>query len=513
MPIIGKLLKKTTEITYKRTFHKGKEYSLQFETLQKLLTKARKTAFGKKYEFQKSIDNSADAIDIFQKNVPLTDYDAFFGDWLKATISGEKDHIWPGRIKYYALSSGTTSAASKRIPITPQTIRSFQKTSLKQISTLHSLDLPDSFFSGNILIVGGSSKLESKPTHIEGDLSGILKKYTSIVMAPFTKPNNKIAKIKDWNEKINSMVDKAPTWDIGVVAGVPSWCIMLIDRIIKKYELKSIHDIWPNFRVYVHGGVFVNPYRKKLESLFHDKVYMLDTYLSSEGYFAYQVSPEREGMRLLLDNGVFFEFIPFNSDYFDVNGDIKDQHKALTIHEVCENVDYALVISTNSGLWRYLIGDLIRFTNLEERELKITGRIKQFISLSGEHLSLDNINVALNEVSNQNDITIEEFCMFAHNEETKHVWYVGSNDVFDEQKFIENLDTKLSELNDDYKSVRKYTLKNPEIHVLPTQVFYDYMQSVGKLGSQYKFPRVLNESQIISWNEFLKKYSMKLAEA
>ena len=510
MPIIGKLLKKTTEFTFKRTFHKGKEYSFQLETLQKLLDKAKKTRFGKTYDFTEILKNSERSVELFQNQVPITDYDTFYENWLHKSIEGEKDNTWPGRVRHYALSSGTTGSPSKRVPITPQTIRSFQKTSMKQISTLHALDLPEKFFNASILIIGGSSKLEAKPTHIEGDLSGILKKYTSIVVSPFTKPSKKIAKIKDWNEKINSMVDKAAEWDIGVIAGVPSWCIMLIERVIERYQLNNIHEIWPNFKVYVHGGVFVEPYRKKLDKLFSDNVYLLDTYLSSEGYFAYQVSPEREGMRLLLDNGVFFEFIPFNSEFFDVNGNLIDKHMALSIGQVEKNIDYALVISTNSGLWRYLIGDLVRFTDVDEREIKITGRIKQFMSLCGEHLSLDNINIALNEVSKKHDYLIEEFCLFASPDNQKHIWYISSDIPLDQEAFIKNLDQKLCELNDDYCSVRKYSLKAPELHVIPVEIFYDFMKSMGKLGSQHKFPRVLNSEQAKTWTEFLK--SMDLSE-
>ncbi len=505
MPIIGKLLKKTTEFAYKRTFNKGKEYSFQLQTLSKLLEKAKKTNFGKKYDFTAMLNDPETTVEQYQQAVPLTDYDQFYTDWLEKSMEGEKDHTWPGRIRHYALSSGTTGSPSKRVPITPQMIRSFQKTSMKQIATLHSMDLPESFFNSSILIIGGSSKLESRPTHIEGDLSGILKKYTSIVVSPFTKPSKKIAKIKDWNEKIDSMVEKAAEWDIGVVAGVPSWCIMLVERIVERYQLKSIHDIWPNFRVYVHGGVFVEPYREKLDRLLGKQVFLLDTYLASEGYFAYQVHPSREGMRLLLDNGVFFEFIPFNSSFFDERGNLKDRYTALSISQVVEGVDYALIISTNAGLWRYVIGDLVRFTNVEDREIKITGRIKQFLSLCGEHLSLDNINVALNRVAKKHGLTVAEFCLFASAGEQRHFWYIGTDEPVDRDTFMKDIDTELGNLNDDYRSVRKYSLNDPVLEVLPTQVFYDYLGSIGKLGSQHKFPRVLNATQAESWVNFLEK--------
>ena len=250
MPIIGKLLKKTTKIGYKRNFNKGKEYFHQVETLKKLLEKAKFTKFGFQYKFNE-ISNNVELVEDFQQLVPITDYDRFYDAWLKDSILGVKDNTWPGRIKFYALSSGTTGSPSKRIPVSEEMIRSFQKTSMRQITMLHELDLPESFYSANVLVVGGCTKLNKKKTHIEGDLSGILKKHTSFILSPFAKPGNKITGIKDWNVKMEMMIEKAPTWNIGVVAGVPSRCIMLMEKIIERYQLNSIHDIWPNFDVYV----------------------------------------------------------------------------------------------------------------------------------------------------------------------------------------------------------------------------------------------------------------------
>ena len=276
MPIIGKLIKKTTEINYKRNFNKGKDYINQLNTLQKNIDKSKKTAFGVAHKFQEIL-NQEDLVELYQAQVPITEYENFYNAWLKDSIAGNKDHTWPGRIKHYALSSGTTGSPSKRIPVTEEMIRSFQKTSLRQTSTLHELDLPESFFSASILAVGGSASLVKKDTHIEGDLSGILKKYTSFVVNPFTKPGNKISKIRDWNKKLDKMIEKAPDWNIGIIAGVPSWCIMLMERIVETYNLNSIHDMWPNLHVYVHGGVFMEPYIPRLEKITAQKLNLLDT--------------------------------------------------------------------------------------------------------------------------------------------------------------------------------------------------------------------------------------------
>ena len=504
MPIIGKFLKKTTQFGYNRNINKGKDYRDQLKTLSVLLEKACLTQFGEHHSFD-SILNSDEKVEAFQKSVPIMDYDKFHEEWLKYTIMGAKDYTWPGRIKYFALSSGTTGSPSKRIPVTEEMIRSFQKSSMRQITMLHELDLPEAFFSASVLAVGGSTQLVKKKTHIEGDLSGILKKHTSFILSPFAKPGNKITSIKDWNEKLQKMVDKAPQWNIGVVAGVPSWCILLMERIVERYQLKSIHDIWPNFQVYVHGGVFMQPYIPRLEKVLGKKVHLMDTYLASEGYFGYQTSPERRGMQLLLDSGVFFEFVPFNSDFFDQQGNLKDRYDAFTLSQVQEGIDYAMVITTNAGLWRYMIGDLVRFINIEEREVCITGRIKQFLSLCGEHLSLDNINQAIRSVALENQIEISEFCIYPDNEDQRHHWFLGSATAIPGEELIQQIDKKLCEFNDDYASVRKYTLKDPAVEVYRPEVFYDFMVSIGKAGSQNKFPRVMNTVQSENWLEFLKK--------
>lgn len=505
MRIIGKLIKRTTAITYKRNLKKKKDLVSQSTTLSNLMEKAKRTALGNHYNFQ-SILTSQNSVAEFQAKVPIVDYDAFYDAWLKDCMEGKKDWIWPGTIQHYALSSGTTGSPSKRIPVTNQMIRSFQKTSIAQITSLHELDLSEDFYNAHFLVVGGSSQLVNKGNYIEGDLSGILKKYTSFIATPFTKPPKKIAEIRNWNQKLEAMVDKAPEWNIGIVAGVPSWCILLMEKIVERYQLKSIHEIWPNFEVYVHGGVFMDPYLPRLKKVLGKEVHTLDTYLASEGYFAYQkINSTSGGMQLILNGGVFFEFVPFNSDYFDSTGELLNPHTAFSIDEVQPNLDYAIVISTNAGLWRYMIGDLVRFTDVENREIKITGRIKQFLSLCGEHLSLDNINCAIQRVAELNDYSLAEFCLIGDGENLYHHWYIGVNNekTLDANELIHEIDQELKNNNDDYASVRKYILKDPKITLLPESTFYAFMESIGKAGSQNKFPRVLNAQQAEKWKAFI----------
>jgi len=503
MAIIGKLLQQTAAYTYKLTANKGVEYKYQLEVLRKLLSQAKNTKFGLVHNFH-TILLKQDAVSEYQENVPITDYEEFYKMWLQESIEGAKDHTWRGKIKFYALSSGTTGSPSKRIPVTQEMIRSFQRTSLRQFSIIHELDLPEVFFGSSLLTVGGSTKLTTVGKHVEGDLSGILRKHASLVVMPFTKPGKKITDLKTWNEKLEAILPIAPSWNIGIIAGIPSWCILLMEKLIDHYQLNSIHDIWPNLQVYVHGGVFMEPYIDRLQKISSKPIFLLDTYLASEGYFAYQVSTSRTGMKLLLNNGIFFEFIPFNWHYFDENGDLKNKHEALTISQVEVGVDYAIVISTNAGLWRYLIGDLVRFIDIEEREIIISGRIKQFLSLCGEHLSLDNINQALLHVGTKHQTLFSEFTIFADYDELRHYWYLGSDKEVDTEQFTKELDAELCLLNDDYAYVRKYNLQEPKIQVIAPTLFYDFLDWLGKSGGQSKMPRVLNKEQSIKWCEFLK---------
>jgi len=502
MPIIGKLIQRSTAISFKRISRASADYKQQLEALRLNIEHAKKTAFGQQYHFRSLLQKS-DLVSRYQQVVPITEYEQFYTDWLQDTIKGKKDVIWPGRIKYFALSSGTTGSPSKRIPVSTEMIRSFQRVSLRQFSILHELNLPDSFYSAKVLAVGGSTKLKKIEQHYEGDLSGILKKHTSLIAAPFTKPTKKITHLKDWKAKLPLMVQEAPKWDIGIMAGIPSWCVLLLEEIVKHYQLNHIHEIWPNFQVYVHGGVYMDPFVERLQKVSGKPVVLLDTYLASEGYFAYQTSPKKRGMTLLMNNSIFFEFIPFNAEYFTESGELKNQYKAYTISEVKAGIDYALVISTNAGLWRYMIGDLVRFVDTTTHEIIIAGRIRQFLSLCGEHLSLDNINQALKEVSTKAKLSFSEYTIHADEQNQQHCWYIGCDDINVDPKVIEQIDAELQQINDDYAYVRKHSMPLPKLQLLPTAVFYNYLDSIGKLGAQNKVPRGMNKEQASRWNAYL----------
>jgi hypothetical protein len=503
MPIVGTLLKETTRVGYSYSKKKKRTVNINQENeLIQLLQKARKTEFGQKYNFS-NILSSGNIKDAFRDSVSLFTYETLYSPWIEKVLEGKKNVIWPGKINYFALSSGTTAGSSKRIPVTDKMIRQFQKTSINQLVALHELDFSTAFFESSVLTIGGSTELTEVNGHYEGDLSGILQKHKSFIFKPFSKPGNRIAQIKNWDEKINKIVEKAPLWDIGVIAGVPAWIIMLLERIIDKYALNTIHDIWPNFKLYLHGGVFLDNYKSKLDKLCGQPIYYQNTYLASEGYFAYQKLPNQKGMTLLQKHGIYYEFL--EEKYFDQvmrNTGIENL-PTLLLEEVKENVPYGLVISTISGLWRYVIGDVVKFTDINNYELEITGRVSHYLNMTGEHLSLDNLTSAIQNVSSKLNIAISEFCVIPSKKCDRHYWYIGSNQFVDAQFFGVELNAELERLNDDYKALRTYIIKPPKVKFLPLQKFYDYMELKGKAGGQHKFPRVLNPKQTADWEAFL----------
>jgi hypothetical protein len=423
---------------------------------------------------------------------------------LHRTIEGEKDVIWPGKIGYFALSSGTSVGSSKQIPVSDNMLRKFQRSTIQQIAGLYKLQLPASFYESNVLIIGGSTDLKKVNKAYHGDLSGILAKNKSIVVAPFTKPSPRIAKLRNWDEKVEAIIEMAPSWDIGVIAGVPSWVSQLLERIIERYQLKSIHDIWPNLRLYSHGGIFLKPYEERLSQLFGQPMIYQNTYLASEGYFAYQRDFVDGGMQLMLSNGIFYEFVE-EENFHLLKTCEAETIPTLTIDQVKENTPYAMVISTCSGLWRYSLGDTIEFTNVESRTLQITGRISFHLSLYGEHLSDANMMAAIQLLSQEMNVAIEEFTVHADKETNCHYWYLGTTTLLNEGETSSRLDELLVELNDDYASVRKYLLKAPKVRILPTQTFYKFMELNQKIGGQHKFPHVLTNEQNGKWEAFLNE--------
>ncbi len=488
--------------------------NMQIKVLKKLLRKARFTEFGQTYRFDEIL-LSKHSGKKFQEIVPTYNYNKIYKDWWHKTLEGNPDVCWPGKIKYYALSSGTSEAASKYIPITNDLLKGNKNAMVKQLLSLRNYDnLPLKSMSKGWLTLGGSTELQKYSNgFLAGDLSGITQKKAPFWFQPFYKPGKKIAKVKDWHIKLNEIVEKAPEWDIGFIVGVPAWIQMLMEMIIKRYNLQTIHDIWPNLAFFVHGGVSFEPYKKGFEKMLAKPLIYIETYLASEGFLAYQDVQDSSVMKLVLKEHIFFEFVPFDEHNFDVEGELVDNPESLMIHEVEEGKDYALLISTSAGTWRYLIGDTVKFINKDKAEIIITGRTKHFLSLVGEHLSVDNMNKAIQIATQKLNISIPEFTVtgvpyqgfFAHH------WYIACNDVVNANELKSLIDNSLKELNDDYAVERKSALKEIFVTVLKEKDLMNFMALKGKVGGQHKFPRVLKGKMLEDWQAFLK--DNKLAES
>jgi hypothetical protein len=508
MPILGSIIKSAIDFRSRIPIENRKAldpYKVQIQTLRKLLRQAQLTTFGEEYGFQDML-RQRNPLTLFKQRVPLFDYDSMHRRWWYRTLNGEAYVSWPGQVKYFALSSGTSGASSKYLPITPDKLRAIQKTSIRQIWSLAKYDFPPEFFSKGILMLGGSTQLQFNGTYYEGDLSGITAGNIPFWFQHFYKPGNRISKETNWTTKLEEIIKKAPEWDIGIICGVPAWLQILLERIIETYNLNTIHDMWPNLSIYVHGGVSFAPYQKGFEKLLARPLIYLETYLASEGFIAYQNRANTSSMQLVLDNGIFFEFVPFNESNFDHDGNLHPNAIVLNIKEIEEDKDYGLLMSTCAGAWRYLIGDTIRFTSKALSEIVITGRTKQFLSLCGEHISQENLNNAVEMLSQKLNITIREFTVAGVKHEKgmfAHKWYLGCDSPLDADMAARLLDENLKILNDDYRTERLHAIREVTAEVMDSSVFYEWMKLLGKEGGQHKFPRVLKNAKLESWTSFL----------
>ncbi|OFX73612.1 MAG: GH3 auxin-responsive promoter [Bacteroidetes bacterium GWE2_29_8] len=509
MPILGTFLKKAISVGSRLPVNKSKQSSIkmQEQTLRKLIESAQNTSFGEYYKFDKILKQK-NIIDAFKSEIPIHDYNSIFRKWWYRSLNGEAYVCWPEKVKYFALSSGTSEASSKQIPVTESMIKSIRKTSIRQILSLAHYNLPDEFFEKGILMLGGSTHLQYNGTYYEGDLSGITAGNIPFWFQHFYKPGKRISKERDWTTKLEEITKNAHNWDIGVVVGVPAWIQILIEKIINHYNVENIHEIWPNLSIYTHGGVSFNPYKKGFEKLLGKPLTYIETYLASEGFIAYQSRPNTDSMEMVLNNGLFFEFIPFNEENFDENNNIIENPVSYNIDEVKENVEYALIISSCAGAWRYIIGDTLKFTSKEKHEIIITGRTKHFLNICGEHLSQENMDRAIELTSNQLNIDICEYTVtgIKHDSMFAHKWYVGTEADVSAQVIRAKIDENLKVLNDDYRVERIAAIKDVLVEIVSPNLFYQWMKSKGKEGGQNKFPRVLKIQQSNDWEEFIRNY-------
>lgn len=512
MPILGTFIKTAYELRNMPVALKKQRINpvqAQKEQLKSLLRKAEFTAFGEHYDFS-GILTRKNYVEAFREKVPVFDYNSMYKQWWYRALNGEAYVSWPGRVKYFALSSGTSEASSKHIPVTSEMLSSIKRASIRQLVSASKYNFPVRFYEKGILMIGGSTHLQYNGTYYAGDLSGITTGNIPFWFQHFYKPGKRISKAPDWATKLNEMVKSAPTWDIGVIVGVPAWVQILMERIIAHYHVKTIHDIWPNLTVYVHSGVSFAPYVKSFEKLFGKPMLYSESYLASEGYIAYQNGFDVKRMQMVVDNGIYYEFIPFDSTNFDDDGNLHHNPKTLTLSEAENNKEYALLLSTNAGTWRYMIGDTIKFTDVSKCEIVITGRTKSYLSLCGEHLSQENMNRAIEMLQEEYNIDIREFTVAGvrHNNLFAHRWFLGTDNNIDPVLAAAKIDEYLCLLNDDYMVERMEAIKEVFVTILPTKAFYEYMKKLGKEGSANKFPRVLKGQRLEEWEAFLKESNL-----
>ncbi len=504
---LSQLMNRGRKINDIFNFTRSKAVKWQETTLKKMLYKARNTEYGKKYGFEEILI-SKNPVEAFRNQVPLVSYSQMHEMWLRQ-FDGEADVTWPGRCTHFALSSGTTEGASKYIPVTNDQLKAMLRASRRQLLAMALTDVPKDFLMKDYLMLGGCTDLNYNGVSYSGDLSGITTLNIPNWFERFSRPGPEIASIRDWEEKVNRIVEEAPNWDIVMVAGAPSWMRLLFERIVKRYNVKNIHEIWPNLSIYCWGAVALGPYKHALDSLMGRPITYMESYLASEAFIANQTKPDAAGMRLVFRNNTYFEFVPFDEQNFDENSNLRPDAKAIGLENVVEGKDYAIMITTAAGAWRYMIGDTVRFTNVDACEIKITGRTKQFLSITGEHLSLENMMEGLRLTAEEFQTDFTEFTVKGLKEESffAHHWYIAtSNTGLDAEAVKQSLDKHLRGLNDDYHTERNHVLTGMHLTILPEQVFLDWMAKYLKVGGQSKFPRVMSDALYAEWLEHVQQY-------
>lgn len=472
-----------------------KENPIPFQEnlLLDLVFKARNTEFGQKYNFF-SIKNITD----FQKNVPIHMYEDIF-PYIEKMMNGKENILWPGLITNFSKSSGTT-ARSKFIPVSSDNLESAFKGGRDEVG-LYLKNNPDShLLEGKSIIIGGSGEIiKNDPEIFCGDMSAIHMHNLPILGAYLRTPSLETATLSDYEIKLEKMAEETMREDVRSLAGVPTWTLLLIKKVVEKSKAKSILDVWPNLEVFFHGAVAFEPYRKTFEEIIPKKdMHYMETYNASEGWFAVQDDPTLVGEMLLMpDYGIFYEFIPMNE--FG-----KENPKTYTMKDVKVGENYALVISTNSGLWRYIIGDTISFTSTFPHRIKITGRTKHFINAFGEEVVVHNTDTAIKKACEETGSTIVDYTacpvFMSENKSGGHEWVVEFEKAPQSiEQFVDILDTTLRKINSDYDAKRHkdIALKKLILHSVPPQTFYIWMKSRGKLGGQNKVPRLSNSREYV----------------
>lgn len=509
MSIIGSLVKGGLRINQALEFDNDTPEVNQEKQLKQLLKKARDTAFGKYYGFSEIL-KSDNIIKAFQAEVPLFNYDQMNQGWWQKQQQ-HADITWPGKPDFFALSSGTTGKSSKRIPITNDFLQSMKDVGTSMLRCVPDFEFDEELFESEILMLSSSANLsKNEKGHLEGEISGINVSNFPGWYDVFYRPGHEIASVSDWDERVQRIAEEAPNWNVGAIAGIPSWVLLMLQKVIEHNKLNNIHEIWPNLTVYASGGVAFETYRKDFEAISGKPITIMDTYLASEGFFAYTGRPGTMDMKMALSHGYFYEFIPFDERGVDDHGNIIDHPEIHTIGEVETDTEYVLIVSTCAGAWRYQIGDVIKFTNLNPHEIKITGRTKFFLNVVGSQLSEEKMDAAILEVTEAIGKSVNEYAVGAlKNEEDEYVhqWVIVSDDTLDDEGFAAQLDEALKEANKNYGVARSKALKGIRVRSIDKSLYHKFLEAGKKKGGQVKTPKVMPEEKMKEFLDFIDKNS------
>jgi len=461
-------------------------HEVQEELRQSLVDKAKNTEFGKTYGFN-CIKNAKD----FSERIPLHDYEDL-EPYICRMRAGEENILWSSEIKWFAKSSGTTNSKSKFIPVSKESIEDCHYRGGKDLLSVYCHNYPaKNIFEGKSLMLGGCHEISALSNSMhEGDLSAIIVENLPFWVQLQRSPDKDIALMSEWEKKIDLMAEQAIHENITSLSGVPSWGLVFANKVLEKTGKSHLQEIWPDFELYIHGGINFKPYKKSFDKLFPQGINYLETYNASEGFFGIQDDPEKEDMLLMLDYGIYYEFIPL--------ANINEEHpETVNLSEVVIGKDYALVITTNAGLWRYLIGDTIQFTQKTPYRFIISGRTKHFINAFGEELMVHNAEKALQQACVMSDTEVVDYTAapqhISNGEKAYHEWLIEFKEApKDLSNFIHQFDHALKSVNSDYEAKRykNMILEEPKVHIATKGLFFNWMKKRGKLGGQNKVPRL-----------------------
>ena len=466
---------------------------VQEEVLMQLLAIAKDTEIGRNYEF-----GSILSYETFANRVSITSYEEIEPD-IERTRRGEQNIFWPTSIKWFAKSSGTTNAKSKFIPVSTEALEDCHYKSGKDLLCLYLNNNENSqLFTGKSLRLGGSKELYEDNGTFFGDLSAILIDNMPFWAELSSTPSNKVSLMSEWESKLKAIIKESTQENVTSLAGVPSWMLVLLNNVIEETGKDHLFQVWENLEVYFHGGVNFNPYKAQYKNLLPRKNFnYYEIYNASEGFFAIQDRNNSDELLLMLDYGIFYEFIPM--DTYNT-----PEQKVVPLWGVEKNKNYAIIITTNAGLWRYKIGDTVRFTSISPYRIKVTGRTKHHINVFGEELIIENAEEALRSICLKTSSEIKDYTaapiFMSGKEKGGHEWIIEFRKPPEEiDYFTEFLDNALKSLNSDYEAKRynNITLKMPKVHIARENLFYDWLKSKDKLGGQHKIPRLSNKRDYI----------------